>query len=43
MNQAIMEDEADSGEVVGDIEEDGKTKSAKEMHVFPITTATIFF
>lgn len=43
MNQALMEDELDSGEVVGDIEEDGKTKSAKEMHVFPITSATIFF
>jgi hypothetical protein len=37
MNQAMMEDEVDSGEVVGDIEEDGKTKTAKEMHVFPIT------
>lgn len=43
MNQAMMEDEADTGEVVNDIEENGKTKSAKEMHVFPITSATIFF
>ena len=32
-----------AGEVVNDIEENGKTKSAKEMHVFPITSATIFF
>ena len=42
---AVVEDEADSGEAVEayrDIET-GEQKSAKEMHVFPITPATIYF
>jgi hypothetical protein len=43
MNQALMENEADSAEKVGDIEEGDKVKTAKEMHVFPITQATILF
>lgn len=39
-----MEDEADTGAVVADYQDlEGNKKSAKEMHVFPITTATIFF
>ena len=43
VNRALLEDEADSGEKVGDIEENGVKKTAEEMHVFPITRATIFF
>lgn len=43
MNKAMLEDEADGGEVVNDIEEHGVVKSAKEMHVFPITNTTIYF
>ena len=42
-NAPLIEDEADSGEKVADIEEGGKKKTAEEMHVFPITTATILF
>lgn len=43
MNQAMMEDEKDEGEVVNDIEEHGVKKTAEEMHVFPVTNATIYF
>ena len=39
----MMEEERDNGEVVQDVEEGDKVKTAKEMHVFPITSATIFF
>jgi hypothetical protein len=39
----MMEDEKDQGEVVNDVEEHGVKKTAEEMHVFPITTATIYF
>jgi hypothetical protein len=42
---AVLEDQADSGERVDDYRdvESGETKSAKDMHVFPITPATIYF
>lgn len=42
---AVVEDEADSGEAVESYRdiETGEQKSAKEMHVFPITPATIYF
>lgn len=44
LNSQMIEDEGDSGERCSDyVDEGGKTKSAQEMHVFPITTATICF
>lgn len=43
VNSALLENERDDGVVVADIEEHGAKKSAEEMHVFPITTATILF
>ena len=43
VNSALLENEGDDGAVVQDIEENGVKKTAQEMHVFPITTATILF
>lgn len=44
LNSPMLEDEQDSGEKVNDhILESGAAKSAEDMHVFPITSATIFF
>lgn len=44
LNSTMMEDEMDTGETVADYTDiEGGTKTAKEMHVFPITTATISF
>lgn len=42
-NAVILEEEQDNYEKVADIEEGGKKKTAEEMHVFPITRATIMF
>lgn len=43
MNEPLLEDEADTGDVVEDVEEGDKKVTAKEAHVFPITNATITF
>lgn len=44
MNAAIITQEKDDGVKVNDVEEgNGNKKTAEEMHVFPITTQTIFF
>ena len=43
VNSALLENERDDGAVVQDIETNGVKKTAEEMHVFPITTATILF
>jgi hypothetical protein len=44
LSAAVVEDEGDSGNSVADYTDlEGNTKSAKEMHVFPITNATIYF
>lgn len=43
LNAAIITKEEDSGEKVNDVEEGNVKKTAEEMHVFPITTQTIFF
>lgn len=43
MNSAIITQETDDGVKVNDIEDQHGKKTAEEMHVFPITTQTIFF
>lgn len=43
MNAAIITDEKDQVAPVNDVEENNVKKTAKEMHVFPITTETIIF
>lgn len=44
LQATVMEDEGDSVNTVSDYTDlEGNTKSAKEMHVFPITNATIYF
>lgn len=43
MNAAIITDEKDEAAPVNDVEENNVKKTAKEMHVFPITSETIVF
>jgi hypothetical protein len=43
MNSAIITQETDDGVKVNDVEDQHGKKTAEEMHVFPITTQTIFF
>ena len=43
MNSAILTTEKDDGQKVNDVTEGNVKKTAEEMHVFPITTQTIFF
>ena len=43
VNSALLENSIDNGLVVADIKDRGVKNIAKEMHVFPITTATIHF
>jgi hypothetical protein len=41
VNSALLE--TDEDQPVADIENNGKKKTAEDLHVYPITTATILF
>ena len=43
LNQAMMDDENQPKEALDNIEELGVKKSAREMHVFAVTPATVHF
>ena len=43
LNQAMMENQEQPKEKMDDIEELGIKKSAREMHVFAVTPATVYF
>jgi len=43
-NQPLMENEEDDGERVADVEKrSGKIVDSEQMHVFPVSSATILF
>ena len=43
LNQAMMENQEQPKEKMDDIEELGIKRSAREMHVFAVTPATVYF